>query len=106
MSRARLPNCRPQVSFVLQRGEGKHGRFTVSAGGDGISHRIREVFVSGSPSDVMDVVRDGAILVSLALQHGCPLETISKALTRDDADLPATVIGAVVEQLIVLEGPA
>lgn len=96
MMRHPLPNRRPQSSFEIQHGHGRHNRFTVSIGSDGSSPDVREVFVSGHPSEVMNTVRDSAILLSLALQYGCPLETISHALTRGEDDRPATVIGAVV----------
>ncbi|WP_448952157.1 TSCPD domain-containing protein [Labrys neptuniae] len=97
MNRHILPNRRPSLSFEVEHGlGGRHSRFTVSIGGDGETSGVREVFVSGPPSNLMDNVRDSAILLSLALQHGCPLETIRHALTRDDSDRPATVIGSVV----------
>lgn len=107
MNRVRLPNRRAQVSFPVQHGHGTNGAFVVSIGGDGASPDIREVFVSGPPSEMMNVLRDGAILISLALQCGCPLDTIAKALTRDDADRPATAIGTVVAGMMTqVEGGA
>lgn len=93
--RAALNNRRPSLTFEVTHGLGKHPDFAVSIGTDDAG-TIREVFVSGHPSDTMDNVRDSAILLSLALQYGCPLETIAHALTRDDHDRPATVIGSVV----------
>jgi ribonucleoside-diphosphate reductase alpha chain len=49
--------------------------------------RPAELFVDGlkSGADVRESVRDAAVLASLALQYGCPLETISHALARDVA---------------------
>ena len=97
MNRHVLPYRRPSLTFGVDHGiGGKHSHFTVSIGGDGDSTEIREVFVSGPQSPLLDLVRDSAILLSLALQYGCPLETIRHALTRDDSDQPATVIGSVV----------
>ena len=45
---------------------------------------IAELFIdAGKPgSAVQTAARDGAIAVSLALQHGCALGTIQHALTR------------------------
>lgn len=100
MTRHTLPSRRPQISFDLEHGSGRHNRFTVSIGSDGASADVREVFVSGHPSELMNTVRDSAILLSLAIQHGCPLETIRHALTRDDFDQPATVIGSVVAKVV------
>lgn len=64
---------------------------------------LGEVFIStnkiGSAADA--IARDGAILLSLALQHGVPLETIKHALTREGRDNePSTIIGAVVDRLL------
>ena len=40
-----------------------------------------------------------AVLLSIALQHGVPLETIKHALTREGNGTPSTIIGAVVDRL-------
>lgn len=46
--------------------------------------RIAEVFINGSKvgTAAETNAQDAAIVVSLALQHGCPLETIRHALNR------------------------
>lgn len=61
----------------------------------------REVFVSAikAGSGMAALARDGAILISIALQHGAPLGTLRSALTRDGAGGPASVIGAVVDAM-------
>jgi hypothetical protein len=63
--------------------------------------QIGEVFITGAKtgSDFEAVARDGAILLSLCLQHGVPLQTIAGALTRNENGDPSTVIGAVVDRL-------
>ena len=96
-ARERLPNRRACESFEL-----RHGGFdfTVAAGRypDG---RIAEVFLSshkpGSPIEA--IARDSAIMVSLALQFGAPLETIRAALTKDHDGHPATLLGAALDML-------
>ena len=45
------------------------------------------------------IARDGAVLLSLALQYGVPLETIKHAITRDGQGQPQSIIGAVVDRL-------
>lgn len=47
--------------------------------------RIAEVFISGAKvgSTAEANAQDAAIVTSLALQFGCPLETIRHALTRN-----------------------
>ena len=43
--------------------------------------------------------RDASIILSLALQHGTPIETIRHAITRDDDGKACSVIGAIVDML-------
>jgi hypothetical protein len=82
----------------------KHGKqnteFAVTVGyyADG---RVAEVFIDGAKSgtDMGAVTRDGAILLSLALQHGVALATIKHAITRNQRGEAETIVGAVVEAL-------
>jgi hypothetical protein len=62
---------------------------------------IGEVFINGGKSGevVEAIARDGAVLLSLALQYGVPLDTIKHALTRDSQDEPQSIVGAVLDQL-------
>jgi hypothetical protein len=45
-----------------------------------------EIFIEGGKpgTAVQSVARDSAVAVSLALQHGTPLETLREAMTRDE----------------------
>jgi hypothetical protein len=98
-NRAVLPNRRFGENFELRHG-GKNTSFIVTLGRypDG---RVGEVFISGAKagSEVDAVARDGAILLSLALQHGVPLETIKHAMTREPDGSASTIVGAVVDRL-------
>jgi hypothetical protein len=60
-----------------------------------------EVFVSGTKvgSGIEAVARDGAVLLSLALQYGVPLAIICGAITRDQAGKPSSIMGAIVDLL-------
>lgn len=100
MTRDRMPARRNAVTLEVV-----HGRhlYDVTAGyyGDG---RVGEVFVTPrlkiKSGDLLEAVsRDGAILVSIALQFGCPLETIRAALTRDETGAAASPIGEVCDAL-------
>jgi hypothetical protein len=81
LGRNRLPNRRANSSFTF---ECAGLRYTASiayfAGGN-----LAEIFInnhkSNSSADVS--ARDSAIVCSLALQHGTPVEVIRKALSRD-----------------------
>jgi hypothetical protein len=80
VSRQRLANRRPHWLYRFecagQTYTGGIGRFE-----DG---RIAEIFISGAKvgSAAEANAQDAAIVTSLALQFGCPLETIRHALTR------------------------
>lgn len=68
--------------------------------------RLAEVFIDArkASTDSADDARDAALALSLALQHGCPAESIRKAATRDSAGRPAGIIGAVLDALAEMEG--
>jgi len=97
-SRRALPQRRFAETFELD-----HGQFKISVT---IGHypdgTIGEVFVHGAKtgSDLDASVRDGAILASLALQHGVPLNTMASAITREADGQPSTVIGRVLDRLM------
>ena len=63
---------------------------------------IGEVFInfekSGTTAEA--IARDGAILMSLALQYGVPLENLKTAVTRDLRGEPSSIVGAVVDKLL------
>jgi hypothetical protein len=97
--REQLSARRFSEMFELRHG-GKRAVFHVTLGryDDG---RIGEVFITGSKSgsDLEANVRDTAILVSLALQHGVPLATMAAAITREGDGSASTVIGVVLDKL-------
>lgn len=97
-NRTRLNNRRFCETFDLRHG---NVSFKVSVGYFETS-RIGEVFVTGAKagSDLDATARDGAVLLSLALQYGVPLDVIAAALSREADGGPSTIIGAVVDQLV------
>lgn len=94
-----LPNRRLGETYELQHG-GKRAVFQITLGryAEG---RVGEVFISGGKSgtEVEANVRDTAILVSIALQHGVPVATMASAITREGDGSPSTIIGVVLDQL-------
>jgi len=98
--RRELPMRRRSETFEIDFG-GLSKSHTVTVGyyDDG---RPGEVFISGGKSgeQVEAIARDGAVLLSMALQHGVALETIQHAITRDSQDAPQSIIGVVVDRLI------
>jgi len=60
-----------------------------------------EVFIDSckTGNDIESITRDAAVLLSLALQHRVPPETIRHAITRGASEEPASVLGAVVDSI-------
>ena len=82
MSRLRLPNRRNAEVIDFEHG-GKPWTATFGRFPDG---RLAEIFLDAArESPVAEAARESALLASLALQHGCPLETLRHALDGRDA---------------------
>jgi hypothetical protein len=96
-TRDRLPNRRLAETIVFER-DGSRYQMTVGFYPDG---RIGEIFLNADRGDsLLDVLTsDAAILASLALQHGCTLETIAHALKRDARGVAASPVGAALDQI-------
>jgi ribonucleoside-diphosphate reductase alpha chain len=66
----------------------EHGGFSYTAGVgffDDAGQQTAEIFLTTAKhGTVLDTnARDAAIAASLLLQHGCPLDTLRRALTRN-----------------------
>lgn len=93
--RIRLPNRRLCEHFCFTsnglRYTGSIGRFP-----DG---RLAEIFISnskaGSQSDA--AAKDAAVVCSIALQHGVPVDVIRHALLRDSRGVAASPLGAALD---------
>lgn len=96
-NRQRLPDRRASQTFDI---ESCGLRFTVTA-----SHfddqRLAEVFIqnhkANSTAGIM--ASDAAIAASLALQFGCPVETLRKALKRDGQGRASGPLGTALDLL-------
>lgn len=103
-ARERLPNRRPSESFDFEH-SGISYRAEFSRYPDG---RIAEVFVNGAKvntsSDI--AMRDCAIILSFALQHGCPIDAVLPALTRGHDERPLGPMGKLLELLRDMERAA
>jgi hypothetical protein len=101
--RSILPQRRANETFDLR--VGAH-LFSVTVGYYA-GMRVGEVFINGgrTGSDMDAVTRDAAVLLSIALQYGVPVETIAHAVTRESNGSASSIIGAVVDRLPILELP-
>ncbi len=93
--RQRLLNRRFSETFGLECAGLKYVA-TISRFDDG---RLAEVFLSnhraGSHADANP--KDAAIVGSIALQHGVPVDTLRKALLRDSQGRPSSPLGAALD---------
>jgi hypothetical protein len=98
LRRERLPNRRPAISTSFER-DGAWFEMTAGFYPDG---RPGEIFLNADRANsLLDfLMSDAAILASLALQHGCTLETIAHALKRDARGVAASPIGAAVDRIV------
>ena len=64
-----------------------------------------ELFISGAKagSELDAIARDGAVLVSLGLQHGVPLSEMQGALTRERNGVSSTIVGKAVDMMKKME---
>ena len=98
-TRRRLPDRRRSETFsFVNPGDNLHYVASASYFADG---RLAEIFVTnhrgGSHAD--HAAKDSAILASIALQFGAPLEVLRGAVLRDDKGRPVTAIGAALDVL-------
>ena len=97
MTRDRLPNRRLSETLAFER-DGSQYRMTVGYFPTG---EVGELFLNADRGEsLLDVlVADAAIAISLALQHGCELQTIAHALKRDKLGLASSPIGAAIDRI-------
>jgi ribonucleoside-diphosphate reductase alpha chain len=95
MNRERLPNRRASETFAFQCG-GMNYVATISLFDDG---RLAEIFLTNhkTGSDADAAARDSAVVCSIALQHGTPVETIRKALLRDARGVASSPLGTALD---------
>ena len=96
MPRCRLPNRRPQTVLEVEHGGSV---FTVGLGYFP-DNRPGEVFVSTSRSgsELDGLLNDAAVLASIALQYGAPVEVLARAMGRlGDKRAPASALGAILD---------
>jgi hypothetical protein len=95
--RRRMPHRRESTNTSFEH---NGAQFEMTAG-HYPNGSIGEVFLNAARanSQLDIVVADAAIAVSLALQFGCPLETIAHAMKRDTRGNPASPIGSALDRI-------
>ena len=102
--RTNLSGRRSHEAFEFSFSREAHGfglTYTVGVGRypDG---RLAEVFLDCHKlaSPATDDARDAAVLLSVALQHGMPIETLATAVTRFEDGRPCSLIGRLADVLL------
>ncbi len=102
MTRERLPDRRPNATTRVEFGG---FAFTVTVGFD-LTGKPLEVFADGAKigTDIGHIISDACVMISLALQHGCPVDLLPKSMGRvpypeKGAGFcgPASALGAIAE---------
>jgi len=95
-ARQRLPNRRASTNFDI---ECQGLRFAVTSTIEG--GELREVFITnhraGSGAGIM--ASDSAVICSIALQFGVPVEVIRKALMRDSSGRASGPLGVALDAI-------
>ena len=64
--------------------------------------RLGEIFIDSKKqaNDVANLGRDAAVILSIALQYGVPVDVMQAAVGRTEEGLPHTVIGTALDLLL------
>jgi hypothetical protein len=93
-NRERLPNRRAAEVIDFEHA-GRKWTATISRLADG---RIAEIFLDNAKvSPLVEIAQESAITASLALQHGCPVETLQHALEGRHSGPLGVALGLVKE---------
>lgn len=97
-TRQRLPNRRRAETFSI---ECAGLRYTATVSHFPGTERLAEVFLVNhrATSDAGAMASDSAVLASIALQYGAPLDVIRKALMRDSRGQARTPLGVVLDAI-------
>ncbi|HEY8215381.1 MAG TPA: hypothetical protein VIG36_14770 [Methylocystis sp.] len=91
MTRRRLPNRRPHeaIRFTFR------GRAYTAGVGRFPDGSVAEIFIDAEKQST-----DAAVALSIAAQHGTPLEAIRAAVPSESDGRPSGIVGAVLDMLV------
>jgi hypothetical protein len=103
MTRQRLPNRRASTTFNFNCGP---HRYTATISYFPGTDQLAEIFLGNgcAGSDVDAAAKDSAVVASIALQHGVPVDVIRQALLRDLRGTASSPLGQALD--IIGEGNA
>ena len=97
--RRALPQRRHSINFTAQFW---NQPWHVTCGFYADHVTVGEVFINAARTpgtDLDAMARDGAILLSLALQYGIPIDVIRGALTRNPNSKPSSIVGLIADRI-------
>jgi hypothetical protein len=97
--RRRLPNRRASLTFPFEHGS---HRFVASISYFPNSGELAEIFLGNgrAGSDVDAAAKDSAVVCSIALQYGVPVNVIRKALLRDAHGVASSPLGRALDLVV------
>ena len=97
MTREKLRNRRQTLSLTVQH----KNRAYLGSVSYFESGRVAEAFVQcgKAGTEIEALGRDTAVILSLALQYGCPLEVLREAITREEDGSAAGPVGALLDKI-------
>ena len=101
-NRERLPNRRPSTTFAFNCGP---HRYVATVSNFPGTDRLAEVFLNGrAGSDTDAAAKDSAVVASIALQYGTPVDAIRKALLRDAQGNASSPLGNALDRIAAMAG--
>jgi len=102
ISRKRLPNRRASTTFEFECGPHRYIA-TISHSPNG---ELAEIFLSNgrAGSDIDAAAKDSAVIASIALQYGVPLNAIRNALLRNNEGIASSPLGVVLDLIVSEQG--
>lgn len=117
--RRRLPDRRPAIShpITFHRSDGTEWKVEATIG---FYPRDGEPYAAGDPgeiflfgpkdgTDMSALCGDASVLISIALQHGAPIEVLAEAISRYPVEVdgppvkPASIIGAALDAILAVK---
>jgi hypothetical protein len=94
--RTRLPNRRASTSFAFQCGP---HRYVATVSYFPGTNQLAEIFLGNgrAGSDIDAAAKDSAIVCSISLQHGVPVEVIRHGLLRDSRGVASSPLGVALD---------
>lgn len=101
-----------EISFILSNGEEAKYEATIGFYPDPdapyAAAEPGEIFLFGAKdgSDLAALCADGSVLVSIALQYGCPIEVLAEAIGRAPIEVdgpavrPVSILGAALDAIL------